>query len=223
VLKLRKENPDLFEQLAHGKVTLAEAQREMKKQHKEAIVEEIRLEPQPLPEGPFRVIVVDPPWRYDTCVETSGLTGLVEYADMSLEEICALPVGKLAHEDCVLWLWITNTFLAEGAGAACMKAWGFTPKTILTWDKVKLGTGHWIRNVTEHCILGVRGNPVVELSNQRTLISEPRREHSRKPERFYDLVDGLCPGSKVELFAREARPGWAAWGAEKEKFDGRRA
>ena len=218
VLQLRKQSPELFEKVADGEVTLSEAARHLQKGRKQALVREIQDEPSPLPEGPFRVIVVDPPWRYDTSVERSGLKGLVDYADMSVEEICALPVAKLAHDDAVLWLWTTNAFMR--AAYRCLDAWGFSDKTILTWDKQRLGTGSWLRNVTEHCILAVRGRPVVELGAQPTLISEARREHSRKPEAFYTLVESLCPGSKVELFAREHRPEWTTWGAERSKFDG---
>ena len=104
-----------------------------------------------------------------------------------------------------------------------LDAWGFTAKTILTWDKQKLGLGDWLRNITEHCIMAVRGRPVVTLTNQTTLISEARREHSRKPEAFYRLVEALCHGTKLEMFAREPRDGWTRWGAESEKFGGGQA
>lgn len=218
VVELREQRPALFEKLANGELTLGEARREMRRERKQAVVREIRKEPAPLPEGPFRVVVVDPPWRYDTAVEKSGLRGLVDYADMSIEEICALPVAKLAHADAALWLWTTNSFMR--AAYRCLDAWGFEEKTILTWDKERLGTGSWLRNTTEHCILAVRGRPVLELGSQPTLIREKRREHSRKPEAFYRLVESLCPGSKVELFARGSRPAWTSWGAERSKFDG---
>ena len=140
---------------------------------------------------------------------------------MTQGQIAALPVPTLAAEDCVLWLWTTNAFMDDAL--ALVAEWGFTQKTILTWDKQKLGLGDWLRNVTEHCILAVRGKPVVTLTNQTTLISEARREHSRKPEAFYSLVESLCPapeGGRLEMFAREPRKGWIAWGAETEKFHG---
>jgi N6-adenosine-specific RNA methylase IME4 len=100
-------------------------------------------------------------------------------------------------------------------------AWGFKAKTILTWNKVDLGMGDWLRNSTEHAIVAVRGSPVIDpdiARNTPTLITEKRREHSRKPEAFFALVESLCPGSKLEMFAREKRVGWTAWGAETEKF-----
>jgi N6-adenosine-specific RNA methylase IME4 len=97
-------------------------------------------------------------------------------------------------------------------------AWGFTEKTILTWAKDRMGVGDWLRGQTEHCILAVRGRPIVTLTNQTTILHAPLREHSRKPDEFYRLVESLCPGTRLEMFAREPRPGWAAWGAETEKF-----
>lgn len=218
VTALRKRSPKLFSQVAEGRVTLADANRELKRKKKAKITNKIKREPQPPPQGPFRVIALDPPWRYEQNVDksTSKVRGLVDYADMSVEEICALPVLDLAHDDCILWLWTTNAFMREAY--ACIEAWGFEPKTILTWEKQHIGVGHWLRNVTEHCILAVRGKPTVTLSNQSTFISEIRREHSRKPEAFYGLVESLCPGSKLEMFAREERSGWTAWGAESTAF-----
>jgi len=195
-------------------------QRKADKKHeaKRALAEEIRREPPPAPKGPYRVIAVDPPWRYDKRAEDASHRGRNQYPDMSTEEICALPVAQLAHKDCVLWLWTTNAFMRDAYRV--LDAWGFREKTILTWGKEKIGLGDWLRNVTEHCILAVRGHPLVTLTNQTTLIIEARREHSRKPEAFYEQAEKLCPGNKLEMFAREARNGWAAWGAETDKFSG---
>lgn len=167
--------------------------------------------------GRFDVIAIDPPWQYDTNIERSNQRGLVTYPDMTLDQICALPVAKLAARDCVLFLWTTNAFVLRGA-PACLDAWGFKEKTMLTWDKVNIGTGHWLRNVTEHCILAVRGTPSVDLTSQSTIIHEKRREPSRKPDAFYKLVRKLCAGRRLEMFSREERPGFTAWGAETGKF-----
>jgi N6-adenosine-specific RNA methylase IME4 len=176
------------------------------------IAERIEQEPLPLPTGPFRVIVADPPWEYGGDSDESTRQGLAPYPSMTLAEIAALPVESLAHEDSILWLWTTNAHMESAHGIA--RAWGFEPRTILTWAKDRMGTGDWLRGQTEHCLMCVRGHPTVMLTNQTTLLHGPMREHSRKPDEFFTLVESLCPGSKVELFAREARPGWAAWGAE---------
>jgi N6-adenosine-specific RNA methylase IME4 len=140
---------------------------------------------------------------------------------MSTEEICAMPVSAIACDDAILWLWTTNAFMRDAFKV--LDAWGFHEKTILTWVKDRMGTGDWLRGQSEHCILAVRGSPFVTLTNQTTVLRASMREHSRKPDEFFTLVDGLCLGSKLELFAREARPGWSAWGAEASKFDGEAA
>jgi N6-adenosine-specific RNA methylase IME4 len=135
---------------------------------------------------------------------------------MTLDEIRALPVPSLAHEDALLWLWSTNAYLGDAWSVA--RAWGFQQKTVLTWVKDRIGLGNWLRGQTEHCLLAVRGKPVVTLTNQSTLIQGAVREHSRKPEEFYALVESLCPGSKVELFARTRRKGWISHGNQLDFF-----
>lgn len=189
----------------------------MRKHDKDKIARKIAAEPRPMPEGPYRVITVDPPWQYEKRVEDATHRAALTYPDMTTDEICALPVGDRAHEDCILWLWTTNAHMRDAFKV--MDAWGFQQKTILTWAKDRMGTGDWLRGKTEHCLMGVRGRPLVQLTNQTTLLAGDVREHSRKPESFYEMVDGLCPGSKLELFAREAREGWHIWGGEESKFD----
>lgn len=169
-------------------------------------VEEIAAEPPALPTGPFRVLVVNPPWHYGKREEDTTQRGAMPYPSVTIDEIAALPVGQLAEEDCVLWLWTTNERMRNSF--AIIDAWGFEQKTILTWAKNKMGTGDWLRGQTEHCILAVRGNPVVNLTDQTTLLDAPIPEHSCKTEEFYSLVEALCPGSKCELFARTPRTGW---------------
>jgi N6-adenosine-specific RNA methylase IME4 len=178
---------------------------------KRRIVERIEGEPMPLPTGRFRVIVADPPWEYSSDTDDSPRRGLAPYPSMTLAEIADLPVESVACDDAILWLWTTNTHMEFAFGIA--RAWGFEPRTIMTWAKDRMGTGDWLRGQTEHCLLCVRGHPTVMLTNQSTLLHGPMREHSRKPDEFFVMVESLCPGSKIELFAREARPGWQAWGA----------
>lgn len=181
--------------------------------------EAIAAEPPPLPQGPFRVIVADPPWAYDSRASDVSHRAANPYPQMTIDAIRALPVASLAHDDAILWLWTTNSHLREAF--TVVDAWGFRHKTILTWAKDRMGTGDWLRGQTEHCLVAVRGRPVVTLSNQSTLLTAPMREHSRKPDEFYALVESLCPapmGGRLELFARQARPGWAAMGAEIDRF-----
>lgn len=224
--ELPLEDDPRFEQLevAYGDADIQEKSKkirakkaETRRRKKLGLVDEIRNEPQSLPKGPFRVIVIDPPWKYTNRVEDDSHRGRTPYPDMSIEEICDLPVSDLAHDDCVLFLWVTNAFMKEAF--LCLEAWGFSDKTILTWDKVNIGLGDWLRNVTEHCILAVKGKPIVTLTNQTTLLREKRTSHSRKPEEFYKLVDELCPGSKLEMFARVQRDGWQSWGTKADVID----
>lgn len=204
------------QELRTGKKPIKQVLAEVKQEKKHELAEQIRKEPVKPPTGRHRVIVIDPPWKYGNRVDDTTHRGRNQYPDMSIEEICALPVPELAEKDCVLWLWTTNAFMREAY--SCLYAWGFKDKTILTWDKVNIGLGDYLRNVTEHCILAVRGKPILELTNQTTLITEKRREHSRKPDAFYKLVEALCPGSKLEMFSREPRKDWQQWGAETEVF-----
>ena len=174
-------------------------------------VERIKAEPQQPPDGRYRVIVIDPPWNYHRSGDASH-RGAVPYADMAIEEICALPLAEWAHEDCILWLWTTNAFMREAF--QCLDAWGFEQKTILTWVKDKMGTGDWLRGKTEHCLLAVRGNPTVVLTNQTTDLPAPTGKHSEKPQKFYKSVEERCPGSKLDVFARQRRDGWESYGFE---------
>lgn len=179
----------------------------------------LRAKPIPLATGRFNVIASDPPWAYEKRAEDVTQRGRIPYPSMSTDEICALPVGDRCEHDCILWLWTTNAFMRDAYRV--IDAWGFAEKTILTWAKDRMGMGDWLRGQTEHCILAVRGKPIVQLTNQTTLLNGVVREHSRKPDSFFDLVEKLCPGSKLEMFCREPREGWAAWGAETEKFSAR--
>ena len=164
--------------------------------------EQIRKEPPPLPgNGPYRVIVIDPPWSYEKRDEDPSHEGVRPYHSMSVEEICAVKVASIAHEDCILWMWVTNHHVLEAL--ELLDAWGFELKTILTWAKDRMGTGDWLRGQTEHCIMAVRGKPIVTLTNQTTLLHAPVRGHSVKPVEFYALVESLCPAPRyADIFSR---------------------
>lgn len=174
-----------------------------------ALAKQIEQQPPPLPKGRVAVLVADPPWPY--------AAGMLPYPPMSLEQIAAMPIGDLLTDDAIVWLWTTNAFMFEAQRIA-REDWQLTQRNILTWDKQRPGTGHWLRGETEHCLLLTRGNPVFVQNNYTTIIRARSREHSRKPEEFYRLVEATCPGSKAELFARQHRAGWQAHGAETDLF-----
>ena len=174
----------------------------------------IRQEPPPLPgNGPYRVIVADPPWPYELRKDDPSHRAALPYPEMSIDAIRALDVAGLAHADCTLWLWTTNAHHRDAY--AVLDAWGFEHKTTLTWVKDKMGVGHWLRGQTEHCLMAVRGHPLVELTNQTTALFGQVRAHSQKPEPFYELVERLCPAPRYAgLFSRDSRPGWDMHGDE---------
>lgn len=172
------------------------------------------------PDGPFDVIVLDPPWPYGTQdqYDPHGLRGSTPYPEMSLEEIASQSVSEKAKDDCILWLWTTHKFMRHSF--PLLDVWGFEDKAILTWAKDKMGTGRWLRSQSEFCILSVRGKPPIDLTNQTTVLNAPMREHSRKPDEFFDMVEKYCLGAdRVDWFAREGRPGWAVGGNDTERFN----
>lgn len=197
-------------------VTLSDAVRVAKQIIREDKIdeqkEEIKKANIEQPKGNYDIIVIDPPWKYGTKYDPKVPMGRVSnpYPEMSQEEILKLKLP--AKDDCVLWLWTTNGFMKDAY--ELLDEWGFVPKTILTWDKINIGIGYWLRNKTEHCILAVKGSPVWTNKRQSTLISEKRTEHSTKPETFYKMVDEICTGRKLDYFARKKRNGWDVFGDE---------
>lgn len=154
-----------------------------------------------IPIGPFHVISIDPPWPYGTPYDPNGRRAANPYPEMSLEDIEALELP--AADDCVLWLWTTHKFMRHSF--KLLDTWGFRDVAILTWVKDRMGLGSWLRSQTEFCIMAVKGQPPIRLTNQTSVIQGPLREHSRKPDSFYALVDSLCVGAKLDYFSREKR------------------
>lgn len=174
----------------------------------------IRAEPPPLPNrGPYRVASVDPPWPYEIRADDPSHRATHPYPQMSIADICALDVRSIMAPDSIIWLWATNHHLREAFSV--LDAWGFVQKTVLTWAKDRMGYGDWLRGQTEHCLMAVRGKPVVTLTNQTTLLHASVRANSQKPDEFYEMVEQLCPAPRyAELFARCDRRGWDGHGDE---------
>jgi N6-adenosine-specific RNA methylase IME4 len=176
----------------------------------------------------FHTVLADPPWRFRnrTGKVAPEHRRLMRYPTMSVAEIAALPVTDLVDEPAHLYLWVPNALLVEGL--AVMAAWGFSYKSMLVWHKIRKdggsdgrGVGFYFRNVTENVLFGVRGKNARTLTpgrRQTNLIAARKREHSRKPEELYPIIEDCSPGPFLELFARETRPGWTSWGHE---VDGR--
>jgi N6-adenosine-specific RNA methylase IME4 len=170
-----------------------------------------------LPDKKYNAIVADPGWRFAVRNRQTGLSRSadVHYATASTEDICAIPVSKIAAKDCVLLLWATVPMLPDALKV--MAAWGFAYKSGFVWVKDKIGLGFWNRNQHELLLLGTGGSiPAPPPSLRRSSVIEaPRRRHSQKPEAAYELIEGHFPPlPKVELFARAPRDGWDGWGLE---------
>lgn len=171
----------------------------------------------------YEVIVADPPWRFRTWSETNqAKSASRHYGLMMLDEIKALPVGSLAQRDCLLLLWVTAPMLPQGL--AVMQAWGFEYKSNLNWrkvtenGKVRMGTGYWARSMHEQVLIGALGKPR-KFSAFPSSFDGIAREHSRKPEEFYRLVEKHTSGlRRADLFSRQHRIGWEAFGNETTKF-----
>ena len=131
---------------------------------------------------------------------------------MSVDEVCALRVNQLAADDAHLWLWTTNA--AVHAAHHVIEAWGFTYRSCLTWIKPRLGLGNYLRNQTEHLLLGTRGKAPMLFRSQGSWMYAPVQEHSRKPDEIYAVIERCSPEPYLELFARRTRPGWDVWGNE---------
>jgi N6-adenosine-specific RNA methylase IME4 len=171
----------------------------------------------------FGTILADPPWQF---MNRTGKVApehkrLRRYPTMPLEDIMELPVARIAARQSHLYLWVPNALLREGLDV--MKRWGFTYKTNLVWYKVRKdggpdgrGVGFYFRNVTELVLFGVRGGLRTAQPGRRqvNLLGTRKREHSRKPDELYEIIEKCSPGPYLELFARHRRAGWQQWGDE---------
>lgn len=172
-----------------------------------------------LPQGPFGCILADPPWSFRTYSGKDVAPSRAEqpYPVMSLADLKALPVGDVAARDAILFMWTVSHLQDEATDLA--RSWGFAPKSVaFVWDKGRIGMGYWTRQEVEICKLYTRGKPRRKSKGVRQLIRAPRREHSRKPDGQYDRIERLVDGPYLEMFARQAWPGWTAWGAETGKY-----
>lgn len=177
-----------------------------------------------MPNG-WPTVLADPPWRFDnrTGKVAPEHRRLDRYDTMTAERIRALPVGEVVADNAHLYLWVPNALLPEGL--AVLDAWGFRYVSNLVWAKRRKdggpdgrGVGFYFRNVTELILFGVRGSlrTLAPARRQVNMIETQKREHSRKPDEQYALIEACSPGPYLELFARYRRPGWAVWGDEVE-------
>lgn len=172
----------------------------------------------------FQTVLADPPWRFQnrTGKMAPEHKRLSRYGTMTVDEIAALPVPSLLASTAHLYLWVPNALLSDGMRV--MEAWGFTYKTNIVWHKVRKdggpdgrGVGFYFRNTTELVLFGVRGKDARTLApgrRQVNIIKTQKREHSRKPDELYEVIEACSRAPYLELFARGTRRKWSIWGNE---------
>lgn len=176
---------------------------------------------------PFGTVLADPPWRFQnrTGKVAPEHRRLSRYDTMSVEQICGMGVGEVMAEQSHCYLWVPNALLGEGLQV--MEAWGFTYKSMLVWAKRRKdggpdgrGVGFYFRNVTEPILFGVRGKlrTLPPGRRQVNMIETRKREHSRKPDEQYAIMEGCSWGPRLEMFARGPRLGWTVWGNQSDDY-----
>jgi N6-adenosine-specific RNA methylase IME4 len=177
----------------------------------------------------FSTILADPPWRFTnrTGKMAPEHRRLSRYDTMTLQDISALPVGQIAADPAHLYLWVPNALLPEGIQV--LRAWGFEYKSNIVWHKIRKdggsdgrGVGFYFRNVTELVLFGVRGKNARTLApgrRQVNMVQTQKREHSRKPDELYPIIEACSPGPFFELFARGTRPNWTTFGNQSENYE----
>lgn len=216
-----KASPETKAMLRKGDITINKVYQEIRRAEKEAVREEQRQEnaekietlATPLEaQGLFQTIVIDPPWDWGDEGDVNQFgRAKPDYHTMSIGEIEQLPVGKIAGENCHLYLWVTNRSLPKAF--RLMEAWGFRYITCLTWVKPSIGMGNYFRGSTEQVLFGVKGSQPLKRKDVGTHFEAPRGDkHSAKPDEFYRLVESCSYGPYIDIFGRKDRDGWSVWG-----------
>ena len=217
-IKLKDTAPEVFEQVKNGLKTITEVKKEQKVEQRkieiQAQKDAIASGEMKLPEGVFEVIAIDPPWNYGREYDPDGSRVANPYPEMNQEQL--LKLNPPFAENSVCFLWTTHAFIFDAK--ALLDKWGFTYKATIVWDKEKIGMGAWLRMQCEFCLVGIKGKPMWNNTKYRDIISEPRREHSRKPDAFYEMVQEITIGRRLEYFSRENREGWEVFGNDTQKF-----
>lgn len=217
--QVQKKKPEMIDSIRKGEMSINQAYQTVKKEERKQLiqkqVEEIEKGNIEKPDGLFDVIAIDPPWNYGTAFDSAGRRVANPYPEMTQQQLKELEIP--AKENCVMFLWTTHKFIWDAK--ELLDTWGFAYRSMIVWDKEKIGMGDLIRMQCEFCLIGIKGKPLFKDNHSvRDIIKEPRREHSRKPEAFYALVDDLCVGRKLDFFSREKREGWCCYGNDTEKF-----
>ena len=207
-----KGSEEVKKALAKGEISINEAHKqiknaEKKQQHEEDVAkqkEDIATGKAVLPSGVFEIVVLDPPWNYGRKYDPEGSRVANPYPEMKQDELLKMEIPFA--KDSVVFLWTTHQFIFDAK--ELLNHWGFEYKATMVWDKEKIGMGSWLRMQCEFCLVAVKGKPKWNNTTWRDIIRESRRQHSRKPDAFYQMVDEVTIGRKLEYFSREKREGW---------------
>jgi N6-adenosine-specific RNA methylase IME4 len=221
------QKPEVKEKVKAGEMTINQAYQEIKKEEKKAErienitkqIDDINKGNLPELKGLFEIISVDPPWPYEQNTDKNSYDPIGRrvanpYPEMSIDNIMSinLPMSK----DCIVFLWTTHKFLPSAFDI--LKNWNLEYKATLVWDKQKMGMGAWFRMQCEFCLVGIKGKPYFDNTKYADIIYEKRRQHSRKPDLFFSIINDITLGRKLEYFAREQRDGWEIFGNDLNKF-----
>ena len=224
----KKATPELEEKVLNNEITINQAYQDIKKEEKKAVrielieqqIEDIEQGLLPELKGLFDVVSVDPPWPYEgeskntTSFDAVGRRVANPYPEMSIEQIKKIEMPLM--NDSVVLLWTTHKFLPDAF--EILKEWNLEYKATLVWNKEKIGMGAWFRMQCEFCLVGIKGKPYWNNTTFRDILNEPRREHSRKPDSFFEMIEQITLGRRLEYFSREKRNGWEVFGNDINKF-----
>jgi len=214
--------------LSTGEVSINSAYQEIKKEEKkeerikviQEQIEQIKKGDLPELKGLFDVVSVDPPWNYEgktdkiTSFDLVGRRSANPYPEMSTDDIKKIKLPLM--DNAVVLLWTTHKFLPDAF--EILKEWNLDYKATLVWNKEKMGMGAWFRMQCEFCLVAIKGKPYWDNTKYRDIFKEQRRQHSRKPDTFYDMINKITLGRKLDYFSRESRNGWEVFGNDINKF-----
>lgn len=220
--KIKAAAPQVIAEIRRGETTVNAVYNDLKKEQKKVERREVietqmeQIEKGELPElqGKFEVISVDPPWPYGRKYDPDGSRVANPYPEMDIDSIKAIELPL--SDNSIIFLWTTHQFLPKAFDI--LETWGATYKATLVWNKQTLGMGAWVRMQCEFCLVGIIGNPYWQNTTERDIISEPKRQHSRKPDAFFAMVEKITVGRRLEYFSREPRSGWEIYGNDTDKF-----